>query len=92
MLVHGDGDGKSEVSSEKRKQCCTSILSIFQSIKNAEDTVDKLKSKVGDEILNARNVYSFHITSLFFSIHNQRRTHRVVYILSLLFAELAWNL
>lgn len=45
MLVHGDGDGKSEVSSEKKKQCYTSILSIFQSIKNAEDSVDKLKTK-----------------------------------------------
>lgn len=59
MLVHGDGDGKSEVSSEKKKQCYTSILSIFQSIKNAEDSVDKLKTKVGDEMLYAHNVYFF---------------------------------
>lgn len=43
MLVHGDEDGKSEVSI---KEGSLSFVSVFENIKRSEDTVDTKKSKV----------------------------------------------
>ncbi|KAA8537266.1 hypothetical protein F0562_027047 [Nyssa sinensis] len=45
MLVHGDEDGKSEVSINKEKESISLIISILRSIKCSEDIVDPAKSK-----------------------------------------------
>ncbi|KAK6133264.1 hypothetical protein DH2020_033025 [Rehmannia glutinosa] len=45
MLVHGDADGKSDVSISKDKESITLLNSTFQSIKRAEDAFDPAKSK-----------------------------------------------
>lgn len=50
MLVHGDEDVKSEAGSEKEKEGISAIISIFQGIKLSEDTVDAIKSKVGNKV------------------------------------------
>lgn len=47
MLVHGDEDGKSDISISKDKESISAIISIFESIKYSEDNVDSTKSKVG---------------------------------------------
>ncbi|KZV51246.1 hypothetical protein F511_05903 [Dorcoceras hygrometricum] len=45
MLVHGDGDGKSEVSISKDKESTSLLNSIFLQIKHSEDAFDSTKSK-----------------------------------------------
>ncbi|XAR65765.1 hypothetical protein NMG60_11010002 [Bertholletia excelsa] len=45
MLMHGDEDGKLEVSTNKDKEGVSAILSIFQGIRCSEDAVDRAKSK-----------------------------------------------
>lgn len=46
MLVHGDEIEKSEDNITERKESISMIISIFQSIKLLEDSVDAAKSKV----------------------------------------------
>ncbi|XP_075505571.1 sister chromatid cohesion protein PDS5 homolog A-like isoform X1 [Primulina tabacum] len=45
MLVHGDGDGKSEVNISKDKESTSLLNSIFLQIKCSEDAFDSTKSK-----------------------------------------------
>ncbi|KAL3521808.1 hypothetical protein ACH5RR_014642 [Cinchona calisaya] len=45
MLVHGDEDGKSDISVSKDKESISAIISIFGSIKRSEDNFDPTKSK-----------------------------------------------
>ncbi|KAI9123829.1 hypothetical protein K1719_005129 [Acacia pycnantha] len=45
ILLHRDEDAKSEATSNKEKEIISTITSIFQSIKHAEDMVDTSKSK-----------------------------------------------
>ncbi|XP_073137283.1 sister chromatid cohesion protein PDS5 homolog A isoform X2 [Henckelia pumila] len=45
MLVHGDGDGKSEVSISKDRESTSLLNSIFLQIKRSEDAFDSTKSK-----------------------------------------------
>lgn len=52
MLMHGDEDGKSDVSLSKDRESACAIISIFQNIKRSEDNFDGTKSKVGFRILN----------------------------------------
>ncbi|KAF6145104.1 hypothetical protein GIB67_013455 [Kingdonia uniflora] len=43
LIMHGDEDGKSEISTNK--ESVSTLVSIFQSIKRSEDMVDVMKSK-----------------------------------------------
>ncbi|XP_057765095.1 sister chromatid cohesion protein PDS5 homolog A isoform X2 [Salvia miltiorrhiza] len=45
MLVHGDGDGKSDVSISKDKETLSFVKSIFLRIKRSEDAFDAAKSQ-----------------------------------------------
>ncbi|KAK6932870.1 hypothetical protein RJ641_002494 [Dillenia turbinata] len=45
MLVHGDEESKSDVSTNKEKECVSSIISVLHNIKCSEDVVDASKSK-----------------------------------------------
>ncbi|KAL6544680.1 hypothetical protein OROMI_023542 [Orobanche minor] len=45
MLMHGDADGKSNVSMSKDKESIKILNSIFQSIRRSEDAFDPAKSK-----------------------------------------------
>ncbi|KAJ7967846.1 sister chromatid cohesion protein PDS5-like A-A-like [Quillaja saponaria] len=45
MLMHRDEDVKSEETVNKEEESISAIISIFQSIKNSEDIVDRTKSK-----------------------------------------------
>ncbi|XP_047942253.1 sister chromatid cohesion protein PDS5 homolog A [Salvia hispanica] len=45
MLVHGDGDGKSDVSISKDKETLSLLNSIFLCIKRSEDALDATKSQ-----------------------------------------------
>lgn len=46
MLVHGDGDVKSDVSISKDKETLSLVNSIFLCIKHSEDAFDAAKSQV----------------------------------------------
>lgn len=46
MLVHGDADGKSDVSISKDKETLSLLYSIFLCIKRSEDAFDAAKSQV----------------------------------------------
>lgn len=46
MLMHGDADGKYNVSMSKDKESINLLNSIFQSIRRSEDAFDPAKSKV----------------------------------------------
>lgn len=46
MLVHGDGDGKSDVSISKDNETLSLLNSIFLCIKRSEDAFDTTKSQV----------------------------------------------
>lgn len=50
MMVHRDEDAKSEASSNMLRETISTLMSIFQSIKQSEDIVDAAKSKVGSNI------------------------------------------
>ncbi|KAF2288817.1 hypothetical protein GH714_015036 [Hevea brasiliensis] len=45
ILVHKDEDAKSESSTNREKENISAVVSIFESIKSSEDTVDAGKSK-----------------------------------------------
>ncbi|RZC50995.1 hypothetical protein C5167_019417 [Papaver somniferum] len=44
VVVHGDEDGKSEDSVKKKKECLSTLIAIFESIKCSEDVLDVKKS------------------------------------------------
>lgn len=46
MLVNGDEDDKSEDNINKENESISMIVSILETIKLSEDSVDKTKSKV----------------------------------------------